>query len=84
MSCPTGLRSIDRATNQVSATLDFVPPGFRQVDVTPVGMTMTKDGTTAIITLGRATISPLLIRRHGRSKIYVLVGNRPWAVALSP
>ncbi|MBV9251726.1 MAG: beta-propeller fold lactonase family protein, partial [Acetobacteraceae bacterium] len=45
---------IDRATNQVSATIDFLPTGFRQVDVTPVGMTMTKDGSTAIVTLGRA------------------------------
>ena len=45
---------IDRTTNQVSATLNFLPPGFRQVDVTPVGMTMTKDGKTAIVSLGRA------------------------------
>jgi YVTN family beta-propeller protein len=37
---------IDRAANKVTATIDFLPPGFRQVDVTPVGMTMTKDGKT--------------------------------------
>ncbi len=40
---------IDRATNRVTATIDFLPPGFRQVDVTPVGMTMTKDGKTAVV-----------------------------------
>ena len=45
---------IDRALNRVSTTLDFLPPGFRQADVTPVGMTMTSDGKSAIVALGRA------------------------------
>src|SRR5215471_2421629 len=31
---------IDRGADRVSTTLDFLPPGFRTVDVTPVGMTM--------------------------------------------
>jgi YVTN family beta-propeller protein len=75
---------IDRATNQVSATLDFLPPGFRQVDVTPVGMTMSKDGVTAIITLGRANHIAFVDTASRKIKDYVLVGNRPWGVALSP
>ena len=75
---------IDRSTNQVSATLDFLPPGFRQVDVTPVGMTMTKDGTTAIVTLGRANYVAFVDTATRKVKDYVLVGNRPWGVALSP
>ena len=45
---------IDRATNLVSARLDFLPPGARQADVTPLGMTATKDGKLAFVTLGRA------------------------------
>jgi YVTN family beta-propeller protein len=45
---------IDRTANRVSTTLDFLPPGFRQVDVTPVGMTMTRNGKSAIVALGRA------------------------------
>jgi YVTN family beta-propeller protein len=45
---------IDRTANRVSTTLDFLPPGFRQVDVIPVGMTMTRNGKSAIVALGRA------------------------------
>jgi PQQ-dependent catabolism-associated beta-propeller protein len=75
---------IDRATNQVSMTMNFLPPGFRQVDVTPVGMTMTKDGATAIITLGRANYVAFVDTATRKIKDYVLVGNRPWGVALSP
>lgn len=75
---------IDRSTNEVSQTLEFLPPGFRQVDVTPVGMTMTKDGTTAIITLGRANHVAFVDTASRKIRDYVLVGNRPWGVALSP
>jgi PQQ-dependent catabolism-associated beta-propeller protein len=75
---------IDRTTNRVSTTLDFVPPGFRQVDVTPVGMTMTKDGKTAIVALGRANHVALVDTPTRKVKAYVLVGSRAWGVALSP
>jgi PQQ-dependent catabolism-associated beta-propeller protein len=75
---------IDRATNQVSATLDFVPPGFRQVDVTPVGMTVTRDGSSAIIALGRANHVAFVDPISRKVKSYVLVGSRAWGVALSP
>ena len=75
---------IDRATNQVATNIDFVPPGFRQVDVTPVGMTMTKDGATAIVTLGRANYVAFVETTTRKIKDYVLVGSRPWGAALSP
>lgn len=75
---------IDLSTNQVSASLDFLPPGFRQVDVTPVGMTMTKDGKTAFVTLGRANHVAFVDTATRKVTDYVLVGSRPWGVALSP
>ena len=75
---------IDRSTNRVSAALDFVPPGFRQVDVTPVGMTMTRDGSSAIIALGRANHVAFVDPLSKKVKSYVLVGSRAWGVALSP
>jgi PQQ-dependent catabolism-associated beta-propeller protein len=74
---------IDRATNRVSATVDFVPPGFRQVDVTPVGMTMTRDGKSAIVALGRANHVAIVDTATKKIKDYVLVGSRAWGVALS-
>lgn len=75
---------IDRAANRVSATLDFLPPGFRQVDVTPVGMTMTKDGKSAIVALGRANHIAFVDTTTRKVEDYVLVGSRAWGVALSP
>jgi PQQ-dependent catabolism-associated beta-propeller protein len=75
---------IDRATDKVSATIDFVPPGFRQVDVTPVGMTMTRDGKTAIVALGRANHIAFVDTATRKIEDYVLVGSRAWGVALSP
>jgi PQQ-dependent catabolism-associated beta-propeller protein len=75
---------IDRAANRISATLDFLPPGFRQVDVTPVGMTMTKDGKFAIVALGRANHVAFVDTATREVEAYVLVGSRAWGVALSP
>jgi PQQ-dependent catabolism-associated beta-propeller protein len=75
---------IDRMTDQVSTTLDFLPPGFRQVDVTPVGMTMTKDGKTVIVALGRANHLAFVDAQTKKVEDYVLVGSRAWGVALSP
>ena len=75
---------IDRAANRVSATIDFLPPGFRQVDVTPVGMTMTRDGKSAIVALGRANHVAFVNTAARKVGDYVLVGSRAWGVALSP
>lgn len=75
---------IDRKAKQVSMTIDFLPPGFRQVDVTPVGMTMSKDGKLAIVALGRANHIAFVETATKKIKDYVLVGSRAWGVALSP
>jgi PQQ-dependent catabolism-associated beta-propeller protein len=75
---------IDRSTNRVSAALEFLPPGFRQVDVTPVGMTMTRDAKTAIVALGRANQVAFVDPTSRKVRSYVLVGSRAWGVALSP
>jgi PQQ-dependent catabolism-associated beta-propeller protein len=75
---------IDRATNRVAATIDFLPRGFRPVDVTPVGMTMTRDGKTAIVALGRANRVAFVDTATRKVEDYVLVGSRAWGVALSP
>jgi PQQ-dependent catabolism-associated beta-propeller protein len=75
---------IDRAANRVSTTLNFLPPGLRQVDVTPVGMTMTRDGKSAIVALGRANHIAFVDTATRKAEAYVLVGSRAWGVALSP
>ncbi len=75
---------IDRATNRVTGAIDFLPPGFRPVDVTPVGMTMTRDGKSVVVTLGRANHIAFVDTATKKVQAYVLVGSRAWGVALSP
>ena len=45
---------IDRQKFVVAGKIEFLPPGMRKSDVTPVGLAMTKDGKTAYVTLGHA------------------------------
>jgi PQQ-dependent catabolism-associated beta-propeller protein len=74
---------IERATNEVTDILEFLPPGFRPVDVTPVGMALTKDQSTAYISLGRANHIAAVDVASKELKGYVLVGSRAWSVALT-
>jgi PQQ-dependent catabolism-associated beta-propeller protein len=74
---------IDLTTFEITDTLEFLPPGFRQVDVTPVGMTLTHDGKTAIIGLGRANHIAFVDVATREIQGYVLVGSRAWGVDLT-
>jgi PQQ-dependent catabolism-associated beta-propeller protein len=75
---------IDRTTHQVTHTLEFLPPGFRPVDVTPVGIAWTKDQSTVLVTLGRANHIAFINTATKEIESYVLVGSRSWGVDLSP
>ena len=74
---------IDRATNLVSARLDFLPPGSRQADVTPIGMTATKDGKLTFVTLGQANNVAFIDTSMREIEDYVAVGRGPSDAALS-
>lgn len=74
---------IDRATNQVLDTLNFQPPGFRPVDVTPVGILTSADGKTMYVTLGRANHVAFVNVETREIEGYTLVGARAWSLALS-
>lgn len=74
---------IDTGTHQVIHTLEFQPKGFRPEDVTPVGITMTRDGKTAVVSLGRAN-HVVFVDVPGRTvQDYVLVGSRAWNTAFN-
>ena len=45
---------IDREKFAVEGKIEFLPPGMRKTDVTPVDLRITKDGKTAYVTLGHA------------------------------
>ena len=74
---------IDIATLKVKDDLTFVPPGFRPEDVTPVGMTITRDGSKILITLGRANHLAIIDAKTRKVLQYVLVGSRAWDVSLT-
>jgi len=63
--------------------LEFLPPGFRPEDVTPVGMALTRDGKIGLISLGRANHVAVIDALTKEILAYVLVGNRAWSVALT-
>jgi PQQ-dependent catabolism-associated beta-propeller protein len=74
---------IDRTTNLVSARLDFLRPGSRQADVGPLGMTATKDGKLAFVTLRRADNVAFIDSSIREIQDYVAVGRGPSDAALS-
>ncbi|MGN6582752.1 MAG: PQQ-dependent catabolism-associated beta-propeller protein, partial [Rhizobiaceae bacterium] len=72
---------IDTATDQVKTTIQFLPPGFRPVDVTPVGLALSHDGKTMYVTLGRANHVAFVDPATKKIHAYILVGSRAWGVA---
>ncbi len=74
---------LDVATNGIIDTIEFRPRGFRPEEVTPVGITMTADGKTAIVALGRANHIAFVDIASREIEDYVLVGVRAWNTTLS-
>lgn len=74
---------IDRAKFEVSGKIEFLPPGQRKTDVTPVGLVMTRDGKTAFVTLGHSAHVAVVDVATRKTSAYILVGKRSWGVQLS-
>jgi PQQ-dependent catabolism-associated beta-propeller protein len=68
---------IDRARMVVTGKVEFLPPGMRRSDVTPVGVVITKDGSTAYVALGHAAHVAVVDVAARKVLSYVLVGKRP-------
>ena len=74
---------VDLDTMQVTDTVEFKPRGFRPEDVTPVGITMTGDGQTAFVALGRANHVAVVDVASRDVEDYILVGSRAWNTTLT-
>ena len=74
---------IDLGTMKVDRTVEFKPKGFRPEDVTPVGITMTGDGRTAFVALGRANHVAVVDVASLEVEDYILVGSRAWNTTLN-
>jgi PQQ-dependent catabolism-associated beta-propeller protein len=72
---------IDVATEKVMGHIDFLPPGMRRQDVSPVALVIDKAGQTAFVTLGRANHVGVVDVKSHKVMDYILVGARPWGIA---
>jgi PQQ-dependent catabolism-associated beta-propeller protein len=67
----------------VVATLQFEVKGMRADDITPVGLTLSRDGRTMYVGLGRANHVAFVDVATRKTTQLVLVGKRAWGVALN-
>jgi YVTN family beta-propeller protein len=63
-------------------TLTFEVKGARAADITPVGITMTRDGKRAFVALGKANHVAFVDVPARKVTDLVLVGKRAWNVTL--
>ena len=74
---------IDTAKNTVIDKIDFLPPGMRKEDVSPVALAIDRAGKTAFVTLGRANHVGVVDVASRKVTGYILVGHRPWGITFS-
>ena len=70
------------ATHEVTSTLTFSVKGARAEDISPVGITMSRDGKRAFVALGKANHVAFVDVPARKVTDLVLVGKRAWNVAL--
>jgi PQQ-dependent catabolism-associated beta-propeller protein len=73
---------VSTADHSVSGTVKFTVKGARAEDISPVGITMTKDGKRAFVSLGKANHVAFIDVPGRKVTDLVLVGKRAWNVTL--
>ncbi|HEV8690243.1 MAG TPA: PQQ-dependent catabolism-associated beta-propeller protein [Ideonella sp.] len=73
---------VNTGDHSVAATLKFQVKGARAEDITPVGITMSRDGKRAFVALGRANHVAFVDVAARQVTDLVLVGKRAWNVTL--
>jgi PQQ-dependent catabolism-associated beta-propeller protein len=79
----TSVTIVSTADHSVIGTLRFEVKGARAEDITPVGITMTKDGKRAFVGLGKANHVAFVDVASRKVTNLVLVGKRAWNVTLN-
>ena len=75
---------VDTKTNETKATVKFAVQGMREADITPVGMTLSADGKTMWVGLGKANHVMEVDVASKKTGRQVLVGKRAWGLTLHP
>lgn len=79
----TSVSIISTADHSVVGTIRFEVKGARAEDITPVGITMTRDGRRAFVALGKANHVAFVDVAARKVTGLVLVGKRAWNVTLN-
>ena len=74
---------LDAQTFEPLDEIYFEKRGMRVEDINPVDFAMTRDGTTAYITLGRARHVAVVDVATREVEDYILAGDRVWGAALT-
>ena len=75
---------IDAATYKITKKLHFEIPGVRPELIQPMGIIFSKDGKQAFVAIGRANRIAVIDTATYETTSYILTGQRPWHMALSP
>jgi PQQ-dependent catabolism-associated beta-propeller protein len=75
---------IDTKTFEIKKKLSFEVPGVRPELMQPIGIRFTLDGKTAFIALGPSNRVAVVDVGAHEIESYILVGQRPWHLALKP
>jgi PQQ-dependent catabolism-associated beta-propeller protein len=73
---------VSTADHSVTGTIKFTVKGARAEDISPVGITMTRDGKRAFVSLGKANHVAFIDVPGRKVTDLVLVGKRAWNVTL--
>jgi YVTN family beta-propeller protein len=74
---------IDRDKFTIAGKIDFLPPGTRKIDATPVDLAITPDGKTAYVTLDHAARLAAVDVRTRKVTGYIPIGLRPSGLAMA-
>ena len=75
---------IDAKTFEVVKKFGFSIPGVNPELIQPVGIEMSNDGKLAFVALSHANRVAVVDTETYEIKDYILVGQRPWHMALHP
>jgi YVTN family beta-propeller protein len=74
---------MDREKFAIVGKIEFLPPGVRKNDVTPIDLVITKDGKTAYVILDHAARLAVVDVQTRKVRAYIPIGLRSSGLAMA-